>query len=84
MKRLTLLLLVFTICASAFGETTKVYEPRFIPQSAEIMAQGGSFSANAKGYYSLFTNPAAFGRTKMSLTLASAMPWLYAFPEKVY
>jgi hypothetical protein len=81
MKRLVILLVLFALCASVFGQTTKVYEPRFMPQSAEIMAQGGSFSANAKGYYSLFTNPAAFGRTKMSLTIMSAMPWLYAFPE---
>ncbi len=83
MKRIAIIAAALILCtASVYSETAKVYEPAFMPQSAEIMAQGGSFGANAEGFYSLFTNPAAFGRGKGSLTILSAMPWLYAFPDE--
>ena len=72
------------IGTTTFGQTEvrTIYEPPLLPQSAEVMAQGGSFNANAKGFYSLFTNPAAFGKGKASLTLVSAMPWLYASSDE--
>jgi hypothetical protein len=85
MRRYVVFAIALLIISTAlFGQTevTRFYEPQFIPQSAEIMAQGGSFNANAKGFYSLFTNPAAFGKGKASLTLVSAMPWMYALPSE--
>ncbi len=84
MKRLLLLLIIAGVATGgvmAQDDTPVVYEPDFRPQSAEIMAQGGSFTANAEGFYSLFTNPAGFSKGKSSLTLVAAAPWAYVPPD---
>lgn len=51
------------------------------PRSPTVMAQGGSFTAVASGWDSLFTNPAGFASPKGSLTLLSANPWFYGNPN---
>lgn len=64
MKKNTLIiaaLLVVTL-GSAFAED--VYMSAFSPRSATILAQGGSFTAVARGYEALYTNPAAFASRK--------------------
>ncbi len=82
MKRaLSVVLLLSIIAAVTFANGKIVYEPPFYPQSAEVMAQGGSFNANANGFNSLFSNPAAFAGEHSSFTIVTAMPWLYAYPE---
>ena len=81
MKRLLLLLFCLSLSAAAFAQEI-VYEPKFKPQSPEIMAQGGSFMANAKAFHALYTNPAGFSSGKPSLTLLAANPWLYLFPDE--
>lgn len=52
-----------------------VYMDPFTVYSPSVMAQGGSASAAASGYESLFTNPAGFAGTKNRLTLASVSAW---------
>ncbi|WP_304225176.1 hypothetical protein [Gracilinema caldarium] len=52
----------------------------FAPRSATILAQGGSFTAVARGYEALFTNPAAFACSRGSLTLM-INPWVYGNPR---
>jgi hypothetical protein len=74
-------LLLLIIVFAPFADEQIVYEPPFSPQSAEIMAQGGSFNANARGFYSLFSNPAAYAGEETSFTITSVMPWLYAYPN---
>lgn len=82
MKRLLLALVILIFFVGlASGETVTVYEPKFQPQSPEVMAQGGSFTANAGGFNALYTNPAGFSSNNASLTLAAVNPWLYAFPD---
>jgi len=80
-RALSVVLLMLLVVSTPFADGKTVYEPPFMPQSAEVMAQGGSFNANAKEFYSLFSNPAAYAGETSSFTLQSSMPWLYAFPE---
>ncbi len=83
MKRFILILIALLLIGglAIAQETETVIEPKFHPQSPEIMAQGGSFVANAKGINALFTNPAGFSAGKSSLTIAAMNPWVYAFPD---
>ena len=48
-----------------------------------VMGQGGSFTANATGYPSLFTNPAGFGSSRGHLTIASINPWFHTLPDNI-
>ncbi len=83
MKQLLIVLTIF-ICLTgfAFGQETILTAP-FVPRSPEVMAQGGSFTAVASGYNSLFTNPAGFASDKGQLTIVSANPWVYVRPDAV-
>ncbi len=82
MKRIVLFALIAVVITGfAAAQDNVIYEPDFRPQSAEYMAQGGSFTANAEGFYSLFTNPAGFSKGKPSLTLVAASPWAYLPPD---
>ena len=80
MKKNTLIIvaLLLVTLGSAFAED--VYMSAFSPRSATILAQGGSFTAVARGYESLFTNPAGFASKKGSLTLM-LNPWVYGNPR---
>ena len=82
MKRIILLLTVATLFSVSLFAQEVIYEPKFQPQSPEIMAQGGSYTANAHAFHSLYTNPAGFSTGKSSLTLAAANPWVYLFPDE--
>jgi hypothetical protein len=65
-----------------FGQET--YDsPLFAPVTPEVTAQGGSFTAVAHGYNSLFTNPAGFSREGGSFTLLSANTTAYVPPDKL-
>jgi hypothetical protein len=72
--------LIILLGAAVFAQSLPSTDP-VVPQSPEVMAQGGSFTAVARGYNSLFTNPAGFARKGGSLTLASANAWVYARPD---
>lgn len=72
--------LAILLSASLSAQSQPVAAP-VLPQSPEVMAQGGSFTAVARGYNSLFTNPAGFARKGGSLTLLSTNAWLYARPD---
>lgn len=80
MKKNTLIIaaLLLVTLGSAFAED--VYMSAFSPRSATILAQGGSFTAVARGYEALYTNPAAFASRKGSLTLM-LNPWVYGNPR---
>ena len=59
-------------------------EPPAVPVSPEVLAQGGSFTANAEGFQALFHNPAAFGSERRSLTILDASGWIYANPARLF
>jgi len=76
MKRLLIVLLlisVFTI--GAFAQVTDNLQPTAIPVNPTLAAQGGSFTANASGYNSLFKNPAGFAMDGGDFTLLSVNAW---------
>jgi hypothetical protein len=52
--------------------------------SPEVAAQGGSFTAVARGYNALFTNPAGFTGAEGSFTLIALNPWLHANPYRFF
>jgi len=81
-RTLLTVLTLFTLAAAAFADPVIYDEPPLAPQSAVVMAQGGSFAANASGFDALFTNPAGFSTGKASFTVLAANPWVYAFPSQ--
>lgn len=85
MKRIIILLAICILTSGfVFAQDTDItYMTPFAPRSPEIMGQGGSFTAIASGYNSLFTNPAGFGSDKGSLTIVTANPWVYVRPDRV-
>ena len=62
----------------------QTWEPPAVPVSPEVLAQGGSFTANAEGFQALFHNPAAFASERKSLTILSASSWVYANPARLF
>ncbi len=81
MKR-TLLLIIIALLASGTLFAVDYDSPVFSPVTPEVTAQGGSFTAVAKGYNSLFTNPAGFAREGGSFTLLSATATPYFIPTE--
>jgi hypothetical protein len=82
MKRI--LFLLCTLCLlmpAAFSQDT-VDDFLFKPLHPELLAQGNAFTAVAKGYHSLFTNPAGFGRKGANLTIVGVAPSLYFLPNE--
>ncbi|TVQ41245.1 MAG: hypothetical protein EA384_00545 [Spirochaetaceae bacterium] len=53
------------------------------PLHPVVMAQGGSYTAIARGYNALFSNPAGFARPEGELTLLSATMWMHSRPHAV-
>lgn len=83
MKRTLLCLsILLGITLAAFADPVIYVEPPLAPQSPVVMAQGGSFTANASGFDALYTNPAGFSNGKPSLTILTVNPWLYALPSQ--
>jgi hypothetical protein len=80
MKSVTAVLLFLFLSAAGLFAADPVFEPPFVPASPEVLAQGGSFVANAGGYNSLFFNPAGFSAGERSVTVLSATSWVYANP----
>ena len=64
----------------AFGQSA---DSTFYPLHPIVMAQGGSQTAVARGYSSLFTNPAGFARSGSELTLLSTTMWVHSNPFTV-
>lgn len=59
-----------------------VRQKDFYPLSPEILGQGGSYTAVAEGYSSLFTNPAGLARTmEPEVTLPSLSVWVHSRPD---
>ena len=84
MRRTLFLLIFFTIILSlslSAQEPVTVYENPVAPRIPEISAQGNSYSAIAKGYGSLFTNPAGFASDEVDFTLVNINPWVYCRPD---
>jgi hypothetical protein len=64
--------------------SAQVLEAPAVPVSAEVLAQGGSFIANAQGFNALFYNPAAFSAERRSLTVLAASGWVYVNPGRFF
>jgi hypothetical protein len=76
MKRfLIVLLLISVFTIGAFAEVTVNLQPNAIPVNPSLAGQGGSFTANASGYNSLFKNPAGFAMDGGDFTLLSMNVW---------
>jgi hypothetical protein len=80
MKNLFAVLLLFLGAGTAFADTFK--EIPFVPMSPEVIGRGGSAIADARGYDSLFYNPAGFSRDPSTFTLGSTSSWVYARPDE--
>lgn len=83
MRKAILLLLIFSIVGlgSLFAQET-FDSPVYAPITPEVIGQGGSFTAVAHGYNSLFTNPAGFAREGGSFTLLSATASPFFIPKE--
>lgn len=71
MKRLFALPLLLGLLSSPLFAIDTVFLEPVVPTSPELKAQGGSSTANARGFASLFANPAAFSDSKTEVTLFS-------------
>ena len=71
------MILLSLLTIGAFAQTT-IMQPGSTPVNPILAGQGGSFTANAKGYNSLFKNPAAFAMDGGDFTLLSANLWSFA------
>lgn len=78
-KKLTGLCVSLVLCTGLIYAEIIDSAP-FAPVTPEVIGQGGSFTAIAHGYNSLFTNPAGFSREGGSFTLLSAALSPYFFP----
>jgi hypothetical protein len=83
MHKRTLAVLFLLSLAPALFAAEPVLESPPVPVLPEVLAQGGSFIANAQGYGALFYNPAGFASARGSLTLLSATGWVYARPVRL-
>lgn len=81
MKKMLLTALIIALLP-VLGFATDFDSPVFNPVTPEVWGQGGSFTAVAKGYNSLFTNPAGFAREGGSFTLLSATASPYFVPSE--
>jgi len=79
MRKILFTLTILILCGGFLWAAT-IDEPAFLPASPRVLAQGGSFTAIASGYESLFYNPAGFANTKFSLTLATVSSTVYLNP----
>ena len=76
-----LLIMMFSLGSASVAFAEAKDSPLFQPVTAEVLAQGSSFTAVARGYNSLFTNPAGLARTGGSFTLLTIQPTAYFFPS---
>ncbi len=82
MKHCRNIILAILALSAGFQLSAKTFDsPRFAPVTPEVTAQGGSFTAVAEGYNSLFTNPAGFAREEGEFTLLSATAKPYFIPS---
>ncbi len=83
MKKILLSILLLSVFAVGSGVSDEIINSyKFAPMTPELIGQGGSFTAVAHGYNSLFTNPAGFARKDGSFTLLSLTATPYFKPEK--
>jgi hypothetical protein len=63
-KTILFLMLIFMAAGGLLSAGDVYYTSPFRWYSPEVLAQGGSFMANAKGFNALLTNPAAFAKSQ--------------------
>ena len=78
--RATVALGLFLICAAVGAQ---VRQREFRGYSPEILAQGGSYTAIARGYESLFTNPAGISAGEPEFRASHLGVWFTARPDKL-
>lgn len=81
MKKLLLTIMIVSLIGG-FAVAETIDSAPFAPVTPEVIGQGGSFTAVARGYNSLFTNPAGFSREGGSLTLLSVTASPYFIPDE--
>jgi hypothetical protein len=82
MRKLYTILIIFTFVIGGLW-AENIDEPAFVPVIPEVMAQGGSFTAVANGFNSLFYNPAGFASEDSDLTILSTTCWAYMNPASI-
>jgi hypothetical protein len=73
---ITAVMLVSLFLSPVAAET--ITEAPFKPFHPEFMAQGASYTTIARGYNSLFTNPAGFGEPRGELTVGALSFWSHS------
>src|SRR6056297_2413640 len=82
MKKALLVLLIFTVFGLGSVAAGDIIDSHvYAPMTPEVIGQGGSFTAVAHGYNSLFTNPAGFARDGGSFTMLSTTVSPYFLPS---
>lgn len=80
-RRFLLTLGLGTLALSAWAQN-QVFLPPFAPVSPIVTAQGRAYTAVAQGYDALFTNPAGFSFSPLTVTLLSVQGTLNASPTQ--
>jgi len=81
MREITLAILFLTCLVVSAQDSALMYNlPPFLPVCPSVVAKGEAFTAEAKGFDSLFYNPAGFANGDNSLTFLAASPWVYTDP----
>jgi hypothetical protein len=81
MRNFISVMLLFLGAGMAFAHTFD--EIPFAPMSPAVLGRGGSAIADARGYDSLFNNPAGFSRDPSTFTMSSTSAWVYARPDEL-
>ncbi len=79
-KRAILLAVLQSVAALLFSLDSAA-QNAMLPLHPIVMAQGGSYIAIARGYNTLFSNPAGFARGDGELTLLSTSIWIHSDPR---
>lgn len=81
LKRVTIALVAAVICGGAAG--AQVRQREFRGYSPEILGQGGSYTAIAQGFESLFTNPAGISAGEPEYRAFDIGFWITANPDEL-
>ena len=69
------LMIVILLGGALSAEDTRLYNAPLEWKAPKLMGQGGSSTANVRGYDALFTNPAGFRTEKSEINILTLQPY---------
>jgi hypothetical protein len=83
MRKITITILMVTVAGFTFGQSfAPMIQPPVSPINPIVLGQGGSFTANARGYYSLYLNPAGLAMGDRSFEITPLTVDIYGFTDR--